>query len=790
MNLTDLTIKDLFSDNSKLTFLVGAGCSADPPSCLPMGHTMMEAIIKYTCAESEIKKLLNLVESRKLRFEWLMEIISDNLDKEFKIIDYYSQCNKPNLQHFFLADMIRKGQFIMTTNFDFLIEYALLQSGVPNDEIIPIITKKDFEKSNNLLKLFEEGKMAIFKIHGSTRNLITNEDTRSSLIATIRALGKNKEGMNIFHVEPFKRPLFDNITFERSLVVMGYSGSDDFDIIPTLKSLRNLRSLIWINHTKDRESGNEIISEIIGDNEQYSNSSDENTNRVTHILGKLKHMNIAHHIYRVDVNTSSMAANLLKNPPLFNSHPFSIKPINWLEKHLKIPFDLMTSLKYFIPYEIYFSLNKYDLSMECIQKLIPITETSKDHSIKGNVLQCIAKNNFVKGNYPKAMEFYEKALKIFQEINFLEAMANVLGDMAGIYNIQGDIPEAIDHYSKAMNIFLGLEDMSNMAICLSNIGLIFMNKGKYKISLRFFKQSLKIDEELGNLSSVAINLNNMASVYSSQGNYTEALRKYDLALEIHKKLGDMTGVANKLNNIGTIYEIQGNYLEAIKYYNLALKINKQIGNLYGIAANIQNIGILHQKLGNYEKALKVYRKSLEVDKKLDNLSGIAENLNCIGLIQVKAKNYIGALDTFKKSMQINRKLGNLNGKASNLNNIGLVYQYLEKNQNALKYYKKALETVNEIRNLNSKAMISANIGSIYFKEKKFNNARKHLEEALNIYSELELSQSEESQKINEILNSIENKFQRAPKKKIKKPERNKPCPCGSGKKYKNCCGKF
>ena len=39
-------INDLLNENEKLTFLVGAGCSVDPPSCLPMGRQMMEAVIK------------------------------------------------------------------------------------------------------------------------------------------------------------------------------------------------------------------------------------------------------------------------------------------------------------------------------------------------------------------------------------------------------------------------------------------------------------------------------------------------------------------------------------------------------------------------------------------------------------------------------------------------------------------------------------------------------------------------------------------------------------------------
>ena len=53
MKLTNLSIKDLITPEAKLTFLVGAGCSRDPPSCLPTSHEMMKAIINYTCIESE-----------------------------------------------------------------------------------------------------------------------------------------------------------------------------------------------------------------------------------------------------------------------------------------------------------------------------------------------------------------------------------------------------------------------------------------------------------------------------------------------------------------------------------------------------------------------------------------------------------------------------------------------------------------------------------------------------------------------------------------------------------------
>ena len=43
MKPTTLTIQELFADEAKLTFLVGAGSSVDAPSCLSAGSKMMKA---------------------------------------------------------------------------------------------------------------------------------------------------------------------------------------------------------------------------------------------------------------------------------------------------------------------------------------------------------------------------------------------------------------------------------------------------------------------------------------------------------------------------------------------------------------------------------------------------------------------------------------------------------------------------------------------------------------------------------------------------------------------------
>ena len=84
MKLTNLKVNDIFNTNGKFTFLVGAGCSINSPSCLPAGYEMMEAIIDHACDKSEREGILELIKLGELRFETLVEIFRDSLDQESK----------------------------------------------------------------------------------------------------------------------------------------------------------------------------------------------------------------------------------------------------------------------------------------------------------------------------------------------------------------------------------------------------------------------------------------------------------------------------------------------------------------------------------------------------------------------------------------------------------------------------------------------------------------------------------------------------------------------------------
>ena len=622
MKPTNLTIKDLISNDEKLTFLVGAGCSVDPPSSLPAGRSMMDAIINYTCAESEIKKILDLEE---LRFEQLVEIVRDRLDPKLKIIDYYGQCNTPNLQHFFLADMIIKGHFVMTTNFDFLIEYALLQSNVPKNDIIPVITKSDFEEFSNPVKLFEKGKKTLYKIHGSTKNIITEQATKDSLIATIQAFGSGKEGENVFQVEPFKRPSFDNISDKRTLVVIGYSGTDDFDVVPTLMVLKNLKNIVWINYIVN-DGGSEKIYEI--DDSFFQKA--EKPDKVNQILISIYRMHNADHVYRVDTNTTRLIEELFDTKQKLGSNSFSVSPITWLKNNINPPDEFE---EFLIPYKIYYSFDRYQKAMKCLKNILSLSDKKKDLDWKAIALNNIGEVYRAQGNYPEALKRCEEALRIDEQLGDLSGKSTCLNNIGLIYYAQGNYPEALKRCEEALRIDEQLGDLSGLAIRLNNIGGIYHAQGNYPEALKCYEQALRIDEQLGYLSRKANCLNNIGLIYKVQGNYPEALRRYEEALQIDEQLGDLSGKTIRLNNIGGIYHAQGNFPEALKRYEGALKNDEQLGDLSGKAIRLNNIGGIYYAQGIYPEALKQFEEALKILKKL----GLSESPNA---------------KTFKKTIEI------------------------------------------------------------------------------------------------------------------------------------------
>jgi len=698
MKLLNKTFKEIIQEETQLTFLIGAGCSVDAPSCLPAGRKMMDEIIKYICEGSEFEKAINV---KDLRFEALVELVRDYLDNDLRVIDYYGICDKPNMQHFFLAEMIKKGHFVMTTNFDFLIEYALLQLGIVKEELKIVITKRAFEKHNNPTDLFNRGFKTLYKIHGSSKNVIKDKDTKDTLVATIQAFGSNKEGMNVFQVEPFKKELFENITKYRSLIVMGYSGSDDFDVVPTLKVLKNIKNLFWINFIPN-DGGTEKIFQF----EDSDTESMEDKEKVNQILAGISKMQNYQKIYRIDTNTTRLVNELIEVKPKLSKDNFSSSPIDWLIENIEAPNEIE---KLYFPYRIYFDFDMYEEALRVNEKLLEkAKEMGSDYWI-GTSLNNAALILQRKGQYEEALENFERSVDLAIKIDDKHQEAIRLSNLANLYRFVGRYEESIETYQKSLEIDRELNNKRGEAICLNNIGTFYYDIGRLSDAFEYFNQALKIYEELGDLNNRAKALKNIGDIYMRNQNFEEALKYNEHALKIAIQLASFAEITRYISGLGRVYFEQKDYEKALKNYEESLKNYKLLENRRGMATIYNNLGRLYKDTGDLEKAIKNYEIALQIDEELNNLSGKATRLNNIASLYYKQKNYSSALEYFKESYQINDQLGRLDAKANASNSMAIVNKALKNNSEVIKNYEKAIEIFKELGNLKKARQILSNL---------------------------------------------------------------------------------
>ncbi len=645
-----INFENIITGADDLSFLIGAGCSVDPPSCLPTGRTMIEAIVRHVCAESEVETILQL---KDLRFEAIIEIVRELLDENLHIIDYYGQCNLPNLQHFFLAEMIKRGNYVMTTNFDFLIEHALIQSNIPQSDIVPVITESDFKKFNRPDKLFQKGKKTLYKIHGSPKNIITNQDTKKSLVATISAFGANKKELNVFQVEPFKQQLLENISKRRTLIVMGYSGSDDFDIVPTLKVLRNLKQIFWINFATEFGS-NPRVREI------QRNQNTHNQDKIDVILSAIKQKNSKINVYRVDVHTPEFIKKIFSTEFNISTDYFSITPKDWLNQFIKIPGEFW---RYRIPSFIYSDFEKHFEALMCAEEMLRIAEKNGNIVEKDIALSRIGGIYFDRKKYSKAWEYYKICIQIeeehFGDLQIDEqcrGMGILYNNIGLIKKEQGFDKEARKWYDKALKLAKKVNDLSLMATCYNNIAMFNSETGSILgHTVHYFQKAVKLADQTGDLASKALYLNNLAMTYYEEfGGFRKGwvLDRLEMAIKIFDNLGDIEGKINSLLNKARIYEDKKKYTNALDLCKTALNDSEELEGFSKKFDCLIFIASLYKEMQDPNEALRWAEQAIPLYTKFKSSTWDYSDISTIAEIYEQVFNYPMALKWYRESYDL------------------------------------------------------------------------------------------------------------------------------------------
>jgi len=211
-----------------------------------------------------------------------------------------------------------------------------------------------------------------------------------------------------------------------------------------------------------------------------------------------------------------------------------------------------------------------------------------------------------------------------------------------------------------------------------------------------------------------------------------------------------------------------------------------------LAINLNDIGGYYFKQKNYTKALKYFERAGNAffkDKEnwtYLHTTNLIINIINLGECYHYTKDYSKCIRTYKRALNLVHSLGQLSLEANFLNNLGGVYADNGNHDKALEYYEKAYKIEKQLGNSLKIAICISNIGDVYERRKSYRKALEKYREAEKILIGVYSKKNRLFKDLKWNINNLENKLtSRVPKKKIK-INRNDPCPCGSGKKYKNC----
>jgi len=679
---------------------------------------MMDAMVQFMCPANEVEKIKSL---QSLRFEALVEILRDVVDKDLMIIDYYGLCDKPNAQHVFLADTINRGNFVMTTNFDFLIEHALMQASIPKEKIVTVITKEDYTRYSELDSFLAKGTKFLFKIHGSTKNITTGDDTRASLVATMQAFGSGKEGMNVFQIEPFKKALLDKITRERNLVIMGYSGSDDFDIIPTIKVLGDMKYLIWISHAS---SDAELISEISANGTEREGAS----TKIDAILRDTKRMNQDTRVFKVTVNTSKFIRSLLQPGIVPSGEPFSMNPLTWLRLYLTEP---PAALKHLIAFRIYQSFGQHEDALRVGQEGIIIAEQTGDLISKATCLHSIGIVLEAQSQNAGSLKKFEEALEILENVDSQKLKAMCLNGIGLVHGRLREYDEAIKFHARALDIAKEIGDVAMAGVILGNIGAIQEATLEHDSALKTYEKCLRIAEELGDLNEKARLLNNIGNLHHTMGNEKLAMEFLRDSMLISENLADILKQATLLYNMASILHLQQRYEEERAMLEKSLQLAARLGDNSLQLHVLSNISEIHRNSKQYEEAIAINKKALDLAEILKDPLVKATCLNNNGMILYDAGNFQGALAAFLDAFSISEHRVDFSKNSQVTFNIGMIHFHGGDLTNAMAWFVKSAEFAMKLNDKTSEARAALHIAKACIAANQFEPALPWLDRSFN-----------------------------------------------------------
>jgi tetratricopeptide (TPR) repeat protein len=538
------------------------------------------------------------------------------VDPELRAMSVFSTCEEPNYYHAYLARMLAEGAVVMTTNFDNLIEIACRRKGIPYDLVV---TESDFEEYTSSPSSFCR---PLIKLHGGYDAMRADGAIlrgSQNIRATLPQVGRSYPAFRRTKLAETLSQVF----FTRRVVVLGYSGSDDFDIMPALYQLTDVRGMLWMDYDRQLPSpriwaGSPLTSDQhaprahlnpgagklierlrdMGSTEVWAISGD--TSAVLDIAeptpqSRYDWRTVYREWYRSTfdspVAARAIAGFLLTAAGFFQETVTLFRAVGFA--HLPSQTRVIC---YFMFATALYASGQYDLAIELLSDTVADTSLQTDAVLRACVFYTLSRLFTDLGRYDEARVFLTPALSVFER----------------------------EHY------------WNHVADALHQLGLLATQTGSPEQAIPHLENSAAICRELGDLDGVATSLTELATAKSRLGRTAAAEKNLLQAVDIFTLTGSPTGLNAAYHKLALLADARDELSMARSYYERAVESGREGGMSLHLAHSLNNLGDVCARLGDLTRAEQCLLESLAIKESLQDEEGIKitqENLHSLCLLQ-------------------------------------------------------------------------------------------------------------------------------------------------------------
>lgn len=608
----------------RLVFLAGAGISLRSPSNLPSGRRLLEEILRHVLRDVDRGLALDLANPERrnkrtrgdyLRFESVLEELTMlRIDPGLEVLRCFATATEPNRNHVFLHQVILAGHTVITTNFDTLIERSLLAHGHPFSQIVTTVDyRRAFRKTRE---------HAVYKLHGSSLLLSPVSarwrDGTSTIKATLTAIGRSEIRPSI---DPFKVRVLEQLLRSAEVIVVGYSGQDDLDVLPLLLAISRSASYTWVVHSSARSSYRMVDACFLHlmkrrRHPYYVNGDGDflsSRHAFVHALGE--EQGRCNEFRLVEVNTDAfielLARRLRITLPMTPSGPSSSSHFElqgWPPGGIPSP-----AARHHLAARLFVSSNRLNEAAAALKRFGNAGRSSHRPDLIASAQLEMATLHFRRRQHGPAIRMYRRVL---QTASDHQLRARASHQLALILMDRGHLQEAWRLLARNRGYFGVGRDHGRLGLTLQAMAMVRTRQGRLQDALNLYERAAVEAAKAGDVHALAGTYHQRAVLNRRMGLFREARLGFAQAIEVAKALGDEGGVALSQWGTAQVFIAEGNPRTAVALLRRSLSSFEHLLDSKNIAGILVTLAEAQYALGERSSARRMLASAKERARRL------------------------------------------------------------------------------------------------------------------------------------------------------------------------------